>query len=119
LAKDLVGGDVGCSQGLVVFEDAIVELIGDQQVSESVEAHADGIAGWDGARIVTFLGRKARPGAALAEDEIRRRVSRTAGCARCSAHAGQRVQIREDARIARVGDEQVAGGIGGHAARIA
>ena len=59
------------------------------------------------------------PLAALAEDEIRRRVSRTAGCARCSAHARKRVQIGEDARIARVGDEQVAGGIGCHAARIA
>jgi hypothetical protein len=55
----------------------------------------------------------------LAKDDIRRRVSRTAGCSRRSSPVRQRVQIGEDARIARVRDEQVAGRICRHAARIA
>jgi hypothetical protein len=33
LSKDLVGGDVARRQGLVVFEHAIVGLVGDDQVS--------------------------------------------------------------------------------------
>jgi hypothetical protein len=130
LSEDQVCSDVARTAGgvkrcqrMVVFEHAIVDRVGDEQIPRTVEADAERLAHVGGTwqrvsvsrRAGACDGREAGAAAPLAEDEIRGRVP----CAGRWIERRQRLIEFENARVLKVGDEQVAHRIDGQPARAA
>jgi hypothetical protein len=128
LSKDHVSGDIAgaaCriegSQGLIVFEQAIVERIGDEQISHTVETDAKGLAHVGGTwrrgsrRAGAYRARETGAAASLAEDAISGRVP----CAGGRIERRQRFIEFENSRVLLVGYEQVAHRIDRQPARAA